>query len=108
MSSVDLEQEARLDEHEERLEEIEAALDSVLDGNTLAKPGEGVPMTALDTVAFDIKPPGFATTDQLTVVGFDAEISSRVFLNVDERTPPDTSKTAQQPTTAASDPLNAR
>jgi len=47
-------------------------------------------MTALSTVAFDIETTGFTTTDQLTVVGSDADISSRVFLNVDERSPPDT------------------
>ncbi|MDS0284482.1 hypothetical protein [Haloarcula onubensis] len=47
-------------------------------------------MAALSTVAFDIETTGFTTTDQLTVVGFDADISSRVFLNVDERSPPDT------------------
>ena len=46
-------------------------------------------MTALDTVAFDIETTGFGTTDEVTVVGFDAEVSSRVFLNVDERRPPD-------------------
>lgn len=45
-------------------------------------------MTDLNTVAFDIETTGFTTTDQLTVVGFDAEISSRVFLNVDGDTPP--------------------
>jgi hypothetical protein len=45
-------------------------------------------MTDLNTVAFDIETTGFATTDQLTVVGFDAAISSRVFLNTGERTSP--------------------
>jgi uncharacterized protein YprB with RNaseH-like and TPR domain len=45
-------------------------------------------MTALDSVAFDIETTGFGTTDRVTVVGFDADISSRVFLNVDERRPP--------------------
>jgi len=40
-------------------------------------------MTDLKTVAFDIETTGFSTTDQLTVVGFDAAISSRVFLNTD-------------------------
>ena len=45
-------------------------------------------MTDLKTVAFDIETTGFATTDQLTVVGFDAAISSRVFLNTGERTSP--------------------
>ena len=38
-------------------------------------------MTQLATVAFDIETTGFTTDDRLTVVGFDAEISSRVFLN---------------------------
>jgi hypothetical protein len=38
-------------------------------------------MTELKTLAFDIETTGFATTDQLTVVGFDTAISSRVFLN---------------------------
>jgi uncharacterized protein YprB with RNaseH-like and TPR domain len=45
-------------------------------------------MTDLKTVAFDIETTGFARTDQLTVVGFDAAISSRVFLNTGERTSP--------------------
>jgi len=45
-------------------------------------------MTELNTVAFDIETTGFATTDQLTVVGFDAAISSRVFLNTDGSTAP--------------------
>jgi uncharacterized protein YprB with RNaseH-like and TPR domain len=38
-------------------------------------------MSDFETVAFDIETTGFATTDRLTVVGFDAAISSRVFLN---------------------------
>lgn len=38
-------------------------------------------MTELATVAFDIETTGFEVGDQLTVVGFDADISSRVFLN---------------------------
>ncbi len=42
-------------------------------------------MTALDTVAFDIETTGFAVDDQLTVVGFDADIGSRVFLNTGGR-----------------------
>ena len=42
-------------------------------------------MTNLETVAFDIETTGFQTTDQVTVIGFDADISSRVFLNVDDR-----------------------
>jgi len=50
-------------------------------------------MTALSTVAFDIETTGFTTRDQLTVVGFDADISSRVFLNVDGRNPPATLET---------------
>ena len=37
-------------------------------------------MTELETIAFDIKKPGFAVNDQLTVVEFDADISSRIFL----------------------------
>ena len=45
-------------------------------------------MTALDTVAFDIETTGFATTDRVTVVGFDAEVSSRMFLNTDGREVP--------------------
>lgn len=40
-------------------------------------------MSALVTIAFDIETTGFSTTDQLPVVGFDAEIGSRVFLNTD-------------------------
>ncbi|MDS0223738.1 ribonuclease H-like domain-containing protein [Haloarcula sp. S1AR25-5A] len=38
-------------------------------------------MTELATVAFDIETTGFEVGDRLTVVGFDADISSRVFLN---------------------------
>ena len=45
-------------------------------------------MTQLKTVAFDIETTGFETTDQVTVIGFDADISSRVFLNVDNRGTP--------------------
>ena len=45
-------------------------------------------MTQLKTVAFDIETTGFHTTDQVTVIGFDADISSRVFLNVDDRGTP--------------------
>lgn len=45
-------------------------------------------MTDLKTVAFDIETTGFATTDRLTVVGFDAAISSRVFLNLGGCTSP--------------------
>jgi len=40
-------------------------------------------MSTLATIAFDIETTGFSTTDQLTIVGFDAEIGSRVFLNTD-------------------------
>jgi uncharacterized protein YprB with RNaseH-like and TPR domain len=40
----------------------------------------------LATIAFDIETTGFDTTDQLTVVGFDAEIGSRIFLNADGTT----------------------
>jgi len=50
-------------------------------------------MTALSTVAFDIETTGFMTEDRLTVVGFDADISSRVFLNVDGRNSPTTLET---------------
>ena len=42
-------------------------------------------MTELGTVAFDIETTGFAVNDQLTVVGFDAGISSRIFLNTGGR-----------------------
>jgi hypothetical protein len=45
-------------------------------------------MTGLDTVAFDIETTDFAVDDQLTVVGFDADIGSRIFLNTDGRIPP--------------------
>lgn len=40
-------------------------------------------MTDLTTVAFDIETTGFAVDDWLTVVGFDSDIGSRVFLNTD-------------------------
>lgn len=47
-------------------------------------------MTELATVAFDIETTGFAVEDQLTVIGFDADIGSRIFLNTGGRTcPPD-------------------
>jgi len=49
-------------------------------------------MTNLETVAFDIETTGFQTTDQVTVTGFDVEISSRVFLNIDDRGDPRTLK----------------
>ena len=42
-------------------------------------------MTELGTIAFDIETTGFAVDDQLTVVGFDADISSRIFLNTGGR-----------------------
>ena len=45
-------------------------------------------MTQLQTVAFDIETTGFQTTDRVTVIGFDADISSRVFLNVGDRGKP--------------------
>ena len=45
-------------------------------------------MTQLKTVSFDIETTGFETTDQVTVIGFDADIRSRVFLNVDNRGKP--------------------
>ncbi|QSG13423.1 Uncharacterized protein HSBGL_4009 (plasmid) [Halapricum desulfuricans] len=47
-------------------------------------------MTNLETIAFDIETTGLQTTDQVTVIGFDAEISSRVFLNTDDRGDPRT------------------
>ncbi|OYR87897.1 hypothetical protein DJ71_05170 [Halorubrum sp. E3] len=45
-------------------------------------------MTGLDPVAFDSETTGFAVDDQLTVVGFDADIVSRIFLNTDGQAPP--------------------
>jgi hypothetical protein len=42
-------------------------------------------MTALGTIAFDIETTGFAVDDQLTVVGFDADIGARIFLNTGGR-----------------------
>ncbi|MCD2203685.1 MULTISPECIES: ribonuclease H-like domain-containing protein [Halobacteriales] len=44
-------------------------------------------MTELTTIAFDIETTGFETDDELTVVGFDSTVSSRVFLNIDGTTP---------------------
>ena len=38
-------------------------------------------MSTLVTIAFDIETTGFSTTDQLTIVNFDTEIGSRIFLN---------------------------
>ena len=37
-------------------------------------------MTELTTIAFDIETTGFQADDELTVVGFDSAVSSRVFL----------------------------
>jgi DNA polymerase III epsilon subunit-like protein len=45
-------------------------------------------MTELTTIAFDIETTGFETGDELTVVGFDSAVSSRVFLNTGGTTPP--------------------
>jgi len=45
-------------------------------------------MTELDTVAFDIETTGFDVDDQLTVIGFDTDVGSRIFLNTDGREPP--------------------
>ena len=45
-------------------------------------------MTGLTTIAFDIETTGFETEDELTVVGFDSAVSSRVFLNTGGTTPP--------------------
>ncbi len=45
-------------------------------------------MTELDTIVFDIETTGFHMDDQLTVVRFDADIGSRIFLNTDGRAPP--------------------
>jgi uncharacterized protein YprB with RNaseH-like and TPR domain len=45
-------------------------------------------MTVLGTVAFDIETTGFDVDDQLTVIGFDTDIGSRIFLNTDGRAPP--------------------
>ena len=47
-------------------------------------------MTELTTIAFDIETTGFETTDELTVVGFDSAVASRVFLNTGSMTPPKT------------------
>lgn len=44
-------------------------------------------MTVLETVAFDIETTGFTVKDQLTVVGFDSDIGSRLFLNTGDRRP---------------------
>jgi uncharacterized protein YprB with RNaseH-like and TPR domain len=38
-------------------------------------------MTELTTIAFDIETTGFQADDELTVVGFDSAVSSRVFLH---------------------------
>ena len=45
-------------------------------------------MTELTTIAFDIETTGFETEDELTVIGFDSVVSSRVFLNTGGTTPP--------------------
>ncbi len=45
-------------------------------------------MTVLETVAFDIETTGFAVEDQLTVVGFDSDIGSRIFLNTGSKSYP--------------------
>lgn len=45
-------------------------------------------MTALETVAFDVETTGFAVDDELTVVGFDADSGSRIFLNTGGTTCP--------------------
>lgn len=45
-------------------------------------------MTDLETVAFDIETTGFGIDDRLTVVGFDASIGSKVFLNTGGRAAP--------------------
>jgi len=52
-------------------------------------------MTELTTIAFDIETTGFQTSDELTVVGFDSAVSSRVFLH-----------TGTTPPTALPDRLN--
>lgn len=44
-------------------------------------------MTELTTIAFDIETTGFQADDELTVVGFDSPVSSRVFLNTNGTTP---------------------
>jgi len=45
-------------------------------------------MTELTTIAFDIETTGFETEDELTAIGFDSAVSSRVFLNTGGTTPP--------------------
>jgi hypothetical protein len=42
-------------------------------------------MTGLDTVAFDVETTGFGVEDRLTVVGFDTDAGSRIFLNTGGR-----------------------
>lgn len=42
-------------------------------------------MTELGTVTFDIETTGFAVDDQLTVLGFDADVGSQIFLNTGGR-----------------------
>ena len=46
-------------------------------------------MTILETVAFDIETTGFTVEDHLTVVGFDSEIGSRIFLNTGNQPHPE-------------------
>jgi uncharacterized protein YprB with RNaseH-like and TPR domain len=46
-------------------------------------------MSDLTTVAFEIETTGFEPSDQLTVIGFDSPVASRVFLNTAGKTPPD-------------------
>ncbi|MFA1612556.1 ribonuclease H-like domain-containing protein [Halobellus rubicundus] len=46
-------------------------------------------MTELMTIAFDIETTGFETEDELTVIGFDSAVASRVFLNTGGTTPPE-------------------
>lgn len=44
-------------------------------------------MTELTMIAFDIGTTGFETEDELTVIGVDSVVSSRVFLDTDGTTP---------------------
>ncbi len=45
-------------------------------------------MTVLETVAFDIETTGFTVEDHLTVVGFDSDIGSKVFVNTGQTSCP--------------------
>ena len=47
-------------------------------------------MTKLTTIAFDIETTGFGADAELTVIGFDSAVSSRVFLNTGGTAPPTT------------------